>query len=162
MNLVLGLLFLTFAYLTYKVGDLYYRYWYYKKQGIPCLGTPIPLFGSMIYIMRLLKNRDDSSPHPMVSAFRTHYNGCPPSIHCDFRNCKGAVTFSDPALVNEIFVTKNKYFEKHPLSRTRVANMVGNTLILTEGNEQWAQRRKSMSVAFYKEKLNGMLRLIIK
>jgi len=59
----------------------------------------------------------------------------------------------DPAHLNELYVTKNKYFDKHPLIRNLLYPLMGESILLSDSSELWGKKRKTLSTAFYKEKL---------
>lgn len=40
--------------------------------------------------------------------------------------------------------------------------MFGNSMLFDKSNQLWADKRKSLSAAFYKEKMNIMLKQIVK
>lgn len=45
-------------FLIFKVGMMYYRYFFYKMQGIPSIGLPLPIFGHLLELTRLFKNQN--------------------------------------------------------------------------------------------------------
>lgn len=71
----------------------------------------------------------------------------------DFRTQDGALTFSDPEMVNDIYVTKNRYFDKHPRSKWILQRLAGESIFFSKSDELWAKKRKSLSAAFYKDRM---------
>ncbi len=154
MNLLLIILAPLFLYFIYKTIYLYYNVYYYGSQGIPLLRFPLPIVGNLPIFLKHLKNLDKYSLRPLVETFKREFKGKVPGIFIDFRTHCGTITFSDPELINEIYITKNKYFDKHIKTKTRVERLVKNGILLSQSNELWAKKRKRLSLAFYKEKLN--------
>ena len=68
---------------------------------------------------------------------------------------------TDPEFVSELFVAKNKYFDKHPGFKRLVYPLLGDTFALLSSDESWKNKRKSLSAVFYKERLNNMLSMLI-
>lgn len=64
-------------------------------------------------------------------------------------------------MVNELYVSKNKFFSKHDTQKQRVSVFFGEGILFDKSGPQWAAKRKLLSSAFYKEKLVEMLNDII-
>jgi cytochrome P450 len=71
------------------------------------------------------------------------------------------IVLCSPETVNECFVTKNKYFDKHPKFRIMQKPLLGDSVLFSESTELWSKKRKSLSSAFYKEKLTKMLYILV-
>ena len=71
------------------------------------------------------------------------------------------IVVNDPEVVNELYVTKNKYVDKHEKFHNILKGFFGNSILFSPSTEQWAIRRKHLSAAFYKDKLSNMLAMII-
>jgi cytochrome P450 len=63
------------------------------------------------------------------------------------------ICFNDPELLNEVYVTKNKYYDKDPFMAELSREFVGKSTVFAQSNEEWADKRKIISSAFYKDKL---------
>ena len=52
-------------FLWHKVILMYYRYFYYKSQGIATVGLPIPLLGNSLSLLKHFKNVKNiqTTPH---------------------------------------------------------------------------------------------------
>jgi len=63
-------------------------------------------------------------------------------------------------MLEELYVTKNKYFDKH----TRIYNitkpMLGDSILMSRSTEIWSKKRKVLSTVFYKDKLSKMMDII--
>lgn len=108
-----------------------------------------------------MKTIDKYSKNPGEVYWEKMFGENVPGLHVDFRFPFGVVAIGDPEIVNELYVTKNKYFDKTEKHRRMVSNMFGNSLILQRSNENWSTKRKHLSVAFYKEKMAPMLNTIV-
>lgn len=65
-------------------------------------------------------------------------------------------------MLEELYVQKNKYFDKHPRIYEMLKSCLGESILLMRSNELWSAKRKSLSAAFYKEKLGKMMNIIRK
>ena len=70
------------------------------------------------------------------------------------------LSLSDPSMLQEIFVEKNKFFDKSHLSHRLMKPLVGDGILFAPTNENWNIRRKTITAAFYKEKLLKMVEII--
>ena len=64
---------------------------------------------------------------------------------------------NDPAIVQDIYVKYNKYFDKRGRSKDQFKDFFGEGVFLLESNEMWREKRKHLTAAFYKEKMIAML-----
>ena len=58
--------------------------------------------------------------------------------------------------MTDVYLTKNKYFDKDPVSQILFSSLFGESIVLAEGNDLWSRKRKVLSSAFYKDKLIKM------
>jgi hypothetical protein len=63
-------------------------------------------------------------------------------------------------MVDEIYVKKNKYFDKYHMTKNLLYPLMGDSILLSESSESWSNKRKSLSHAFYKDKLLKMLEIV--
>ncbi|KAJ7548319.1 hypothetical protein O6H91_07G007100 [Diphasiastrum complanatum] len=66
------------------------------------------------------------------------------------------ITVTEPEIIREILATKAGHFGKSPLQQKGGTALLGNGLIMANG-EDWAHRRRIVSRAFQLEKLKGMV-----
>ena len=52
------------------------------------------------------------------------------------------------------------YFEKSELMTRLISPLMGRALILSKSDEEWKIKRKSMSSAFYKNKLRKLIEVV--
>ena len=80
----------------------------------------------------------------------------------NYLNQKGVIIVTDPEIVNELYISKNKYFEKSDKMRRQLGTgFVGRSILFEPSNEFWAMKRKRIASAFYKDKLTPMLQNIV-
>ena len=72
---------------------------------------------------------------------------CPVVIICDVR------------VVEAMYTTKNKYFDKHWIMPDFTYPLMGDTILFSSTTHEWRTSRKAMSPAFYKGKLVQMVEL---
>ena len=121
LNLLIDFLFYAllgvflYSIMYQRIIMMYYRYIYYRLQGIPCVGFPWPVIGNLPKFMRALKNMHQFSKTPLEEYFSEVFGppGSPtPPIFMDFRNPHGTLVITDPHYVSELYITKNKFFDK--------------------------------------------------
>jgi cytochrome P450 len=71
-----------------------------------------------------------------------------------------AILVNRPEPCEQIFQTKNKYFDKHPRSARIGKKLLGNSILFAKSDVVWQRKRKALSAALYKEKVKQMLEMI--
>ena len=67
----------------------------------------------------------------------------------------------DPALLEDIYVKQNKYYTKHPSMTLKAKPLTENGLLaIPSEHEEYPLRRKSVSSAFFKSKVDSMSKVI--
>jgi cytochrome P450 len=64
---------------------------------------------------------------------------------------------SRPETAEELFLSKNKYFDKHPKSQDLFRSLLGDSILFSKSDLQWQTKRKALSAALYKDKLTSMI-----
>jgi hypothetical protein len=114
MNVLIATILFGIAYFIYHyVLKMYYRYYYYMKQGIPSVGFPLPVIGTQHKFVKACMELDKYSRFPHVEYWHKYCGKKLPKMLLDFRTPNGALVVNDPRIVNELYVTKNKYFDRH-------------------------------------------------
>jgi hypothetical protein len=67
----------------------------------------------------------------------------------------------DPELVSEIYGPKNKYTEKDGFIHNYLKELIGDSIVFSPSNDLWKEKRKKLSLAFYKDKMIKMLEIMI-
>ena len=70
-----------------------------------------------------------------------------------------AVAIFDVKVVEAMYTTKNKYFDKHPLVGELSYCLTGDSILFALTSEDWRTSRKAMSPAFYKGKLEKLVEI---
>jgi hypothetical protein len=118
MQIILIILSIILLGLTYfKIIPMYLKYLYYKRQGMPVLSFPLPMIGNVLNLLKVRKTLNKYSQHVLIEWYNQTFKNKTPGIFIEFKTNEGAVIISDPELVNEIYITKNKYFDKHPRTK---------------------------------------------
>eukprot|EP00347_Sterkiella_histriomuscorum_P002040 403369704 len=162
MQILWGLLYLFLGYIIFEnVIMMYYRYWWYLKQGYNSTGFPVPIFGNLRKILKSIKNRNEYS-QPIFTQYLTEcFNGNVPPMVVDFRSSSGILFISDPEIVQELYMGKQKYFDKYYRTGYLFKTLFGESLLFEKSTERQALKRKHLSVAFYKERMSHILNTII-
>jgi hypothetical protein len=89
------------AFLYYIVWEriirLYYIYWYYKRQGIPTVGFPLPIFGNLFLFLKSLYGMNSASKTPLEDYFTAVFGpGKLPPLFLDMRSPKGILVVTGP------------------------------------------------------------------
>lgn len=83
-----------------------------------------------------------------------------PGILQWFTGFEPTLFISDPEMVDQLYVAKNKYFDKHPRLADVFRPLLGDSTLMMRNNEEWAKRRNTLSMTFYKDKLTKYYNLI--
>lgn len=70
--------------------------------------------------------------------------------------------FREPTLLEDLYVTQNKYFDKSFVTRGVFHKLTGDSILFEDSSEFWNNKRKKMSIAFYKDKLIKMVDIVKK
>jgi cytochrome P450 len=71
-----------------------------------------------------------------------------------------ALFVNRPEANEELFLTKNKYFDKHSRSAAFSKKLIGDSILFAKSDLLWQQKRKALSAALYKDKLRVMIDMI--
>ncbi len=67
-----------------------------------------------------------------------------------------------PDVITDLFLTKNKFFDKHYQSGHLVKSVVGDSILFARSTPVWQHKRKALSQSLYKEKLIAMIKVMKK
>ncbi|CDW84544.1 cytochrome family subfamily polypeptide 55 precursor [Stylonychia lemnae] len=68
------------------------------------------------------------------------------------------IIFNDPKLVEEIYTTKSKFVDKHSQFQEIFDDILGMSIAFQKSTQEWADKRKHLSSAFYKDKILQILK----
>ena len=69
------------------------------------------------------------------------------------------VIICDVRVVEAMYTTKNKYFDKHSMIKNVCFQLLGESILFSETTQEWKTSRKVLSPSFYKGKLVKMVDL---
>lgn len=156
-------IFLALAYFLYwKVYMVYYKYWFYKSQGITSVGIPLPLVNNGLSMLKAFSkiNRVKWTVLEEYWHSASGHKVLPP-ILAEFSSPNGMLIISDPELVKELYFQKNQHMEKSSKMARILSRFIGRSILFYRSDEVWAEKRKHLSSAFYKDKLHPMMCSII-
>ena len=77
------------------------------------------------------------------------------------REPNGILVVSDPHFIDELYISKNKFFDKADKERRVYYKWFGDSIFHAKSDHVWLEQRKHLAAAFYKEKMNYMIKLIV-
>ncbi len=73
------------------------------------------------------------------------------------RGSTPVILVNSPEAVEGLYVKYNKYFDKAARPQRLFNDIAGKGIVFMESGEIWRERRKHISVAFYKDKMIAMI-----
>ena len=142
-----------------RIWVVYSRINFYKKQGVPFHDGIYPVLGSFLKIPAIKDKKEIKSA--LINDFveDTYMKGkkeVPPFVGLVLGSTV-LLLVNRPEPCEDLFLTKNKYYDKHPNSAEVFKRMLGNSILFAKSDIHWQQKRKALSAALYKEKLRGMV-----
>lgn len=105
---------------------------------------------------------DKYSKTPLEDYFTNVFGpGKLPPVFLDMRDPNGIIVITDPAYVDELYLAKNKFFDKAQKEKRIYYDWFGESIFNAKSDHDWLERRKHLAAAFYKDKINLMLKSII-
>lgn len=150
------------AYVFYwRVYDYILGWRFYSRQGQDvALITPgfLPLLGNLVQVVQsMIKSKREGDNYFVM---KNVFDRCLPveskATSIFFITNGAGLGISDPAVVADLYTTKNKYFDKHPLIKDLSHCLTGDSILFAETSTDWRDTRKALSPAFYKGKLEGL------
>ena len=136
-------LILIAAYLFYtRIWLVYSKIHYYKKQGVPFHSGIYPIFGSYLGFMKYrVKEGEAQKGHPINEFledvyFKDKKETPAPIVGLVFGTTVG-LCVNSPELSQEIYLNKNKYFDKHIKSAEMYGRMVGDSILFAKSDLLW-------------------------
>ena len=130
MSILLLIFGLVIGFIIYdRILKMYYTYWYYTKQGVVPVFFPLPFVCTNSKWITERPKDTDYSKHFWFEMYHILYGEKVPPVTLEMRIPQGIVFFNDPEYINEIFVNKNKYFDKSSRFRSILDNSFGNSIL---------------------------------
>ena len=149
-------------FLVLRLGMFIKGYYYYKNQGADFVRPLYPIFGNFLKVSHLMSRNPklDHSPfRPMLEDTYGKNKTFPEIVVCMMQQ-QPMVVINSARMLTDVYVTKNKYFDKDPISRVLFGSIFGESIVLAASDELWSKKRKVLSQAFYKDKLIKMTEVI--
>ena len=74
-----------------------------------------------------------------------------------FLTNEAGIGIGDVKIVEALYTSKNKYFDKHPLIGDLTFCLTGDSILFAPTSDDWRKSRKAISPAFYKGKLEKLV-----
>ena len=132
-----------------------------KAQGVVFMST-FPPVGDLIGVFKAVAA--NPSAMPLKAYIDSHFKGKKrPQFTGMTIFGMNSVVISDPSLLEEVFVKKNAYYTKHPMKRDGGRPLVFNNIVAMDTHHPtYAPKRKALSSAFFKDKVQDMITSIKK
>lgn len=144
-KILLGIL--AFDFLVFRLSMFVRGYWYYKKQGALFVTPMYPIFGNFLKVSELMcrEPKMDHTPfRPMLEdTFGTGKNI--PEMAIFMMQQQPMVILNSARMLTDVYVTKNKFFDKDPISRILFGSIFGESIVLAASDELWSKKRKVLS-----------------
>ena len=124
-------------------------------------GFPLPVICNLIPFAKSLSKRNEYSESHFIAYMNDRFNGNIPPTVIDFISSKGLIITSDPDFLRDIYVTKAKYMDKFYRIKDVMYILFGDSLLFDKASERQVTKRKHLSAAFYKDKMQTLLGQII-
>ena len=156
------IVFILYSIVWKRIIRMYYIYFYYRRQGIPCVGFPLPIVGNLLTFMKAMKTMSEYSKTPLEEYFTNAFgpDNIPP-IFLDMRDPTGIIVITDPKYLDDLYIAKNKFFDKADKEKWTYFQWFGNSIFHAKTDQEWLTRRKHLAASFYKDKMMLMLKTII-
>jgi cytochrome P450 len=152
------LLLIILETLLLRMPMFIYKYWYYKRQGVTFFKGLYPIYGNFFTVCRLMSETPKKDYVPFGPMLEESFGEgeTPPAIVVAMMQPQPMIVLNTAEALTDIYITKNKFFDKDPMARISLGTLFGDSIILASSNEEWAKKRKILSSAFYKDKLVRM------
>ena len=150
--------------LYHRVYDYFRSQAHYGPQEIvwqvPGVWGSWPFIGSLLTVLqvRLHQIRNGLNNHVIDGLVNMFGDSFKPVTLCYF-TCGTTVLIADPLVVEAMYTSKNKYFDKHPIIKDLTLCLTGRSILFAETTREWKEARKTISPAFYKGKLVGLVEI---
>ena len=145
----------------YRVWDYYWAVRFYKAQGATISPYYMPIIGSAYWMVwSAYKSWKEGDNYFILKhGLDYQFNVMKLDVGISFVTNGAGLAIGDVKVIEAMYTTKNKYFDKHPLIKDLAMPLTGDSILFTETSETWRKERKAMSPAFYKGKLEDLVEL---
>eukprot|EP00347_Sterkiella_histriomuscorum_P011732 403371320 len=144
---------------------------YYKAQGVSFHKGFVPVLGHFYQILKFEKQHKPAI-YPLIAYIQNEFGQIRDEKNqkvikqCALPKFTGIIfsqrlclVVNQPDVANELFIAKNKYFDKHPSTGNIVKNIAGDSILFAKTTMLWSQKRKAISQSLYKDKLIKMMEI---
>lgn len=151
------------AYIFYwRVWDYYRACSFYGKQGRNVCNfgwNTMPVIGDMLTVIWSGWKSQKDGDNYFIMKHGFDYITKDTSIGVAFISNGAGLAIGDVKVVEAMYTTKNKYFDKHPLIKDLSYCLTGDSILFAETSDDWRKSRNAMSPAFYKGKLESLVEI---
>ena len=153
MNFFLLLAGILLAYFIYtRIIRMYLKKWYYESQGVVFVKGVVPVLGNLPRFKKIMDKGINDVPW-FTCINEDMGGGKLPKVIGLFNSYEVSLFITDPEMMNEVYLNKNKHFEKHSFFANVTRPLLGETMVFQRSDENWREKRRAFSSVFYKEKL---------
>ena len=160
--------FFILPYLFYfRIYDYYRSEMHYGKQEIvwrvPGVWGNYPVIGNILSCIKakIDQQKRGLNNNPIDQIINIFGDGYKPVALLYFtggsRSGPSTLLISDVNVVESMYTTKNKYFDKHPIIKDLTLCLFGKSILFAETSQEWRAARRTISPAFYKGKLVSLV-----
>ena len=155
-------LFIALPYFVYTRVILFYirKSFYEKQKNVTIVPTAYPILGILFEIVKqqeYSKLKGDNY-HPSFRIMRD-VGATNAGTYVVWIGHNPVLWISDVNVIQDLYTSKNKLFDKYPLVRDATMIITGRSILFADTDAKWRARRTAISPAFYKGKLVSMVNL---
>jgi len=108
----------------------------------------------------MIMKKEKGNEHPATVMIREDFGWDRPKVVGSYFSHRATLGIASPEMVQDLYGSKNKYLDKHRQLRDILYPLMGDSILFSPSTEGWSHRRKSLSGAFYKDKLIKMVEIV--
>jgi len=159
LNLVwLACVYVVLPYILYhRLYKPYCAWWHYysQKAHVKHVGFPLPFIGNLVQIVRGYNNENKHPFNKILENAKTAEGYTKTSMIFAFRD--PWLVLNDVKIAEQLFTTYNQHFDKYPMVQIVTNQFLGNSLLFGSNSKEHKFKRKAMSPAFYRGKLQDLI-----
>eukprot|EP00347_Sterkiella_histriomuscorum_P023205 403335549 len=126
---------------------------------MPFISPVIPGYSTLVYLIQKIRSDHLNTHGPMHALVRQEFpneSDVPPLVGL-MSLYKPIIFINSPEYLEDFYVKQAKYVDKEDMLRIQLFSLLGNSSIMMSSTEAQARKRKTISSAFYKDKLYKMV-----
>ena len=144
----------------YRVWDYTRAYYFYSSQGenVVKIGWGYaPIIGNSILLAWSAYKSQKEGDNFYIAKHAFDHALRDTGAAIVFMSNGANIGITDVKVIEAMYTTKNKYFDKHPIVKDLAMCLTGESILFAETTEDWRKSRKAISPAFYKGKLEHLV-----